>query len=211
MAIARESDACWVIPSEDEWYKAAYHKNDGATDHYWDYPTSTDTLPSNDLLDPDPGNNANFYQNDYTVGPTVYLTQVGEFESTLSPYGTFDQGGNVAEWNESALYESSRCTRGASYHHGSLHLHAAHRYATLATSEYKGVGFRVVEIRSPVGDLNCDGWINNGDIDAFVYALSYPDQYPDVYPDCDIMRGDINADGWVNNGDIDAFVALLGG
>ncbi len=60
-----------------------------------------------------------------------------------------------------------------------------------------------------VGDLNCDGWVNNGDIDAFVYALSYPEQYPDEYPDCDIMLGDINGDGWMNNGDIDAFITLL--
>ena len=59
------------------------------------------------------------------------------------------------------------------------------------------------------GDLNCDGWVNNGDIDAFVYALSFPDQYAAEYPDCDITLGDINGDGWVNNGDIDAFVALL--
>ncbi len=59
------------------------------------------------------------------------------------------------------------------------------------------------------GDLNCDGWVNNGDIDAFVFALSYPDEYPDEYPGCDIMLGDINGDGWTNNGDIDAFVTLL--
>ena len=59
------------------------------------------------------------------------------------------------------------------------------------------------------GDLNCDGWVNNGDIDAFVYALSYPEQYPNEYPDCDIMLGDINGDGDINNGDIDWFVALL--
>ncbi len=71
----------------------------------------------------------------------------------------------------------------------------------------------VVEIdTSPLlGDLNCDGWVNNGDIDAFVLALSFPEQYPSEYPDCDIMNGDISGDGWVNNGDIDAFVALLNG
>ncbi len=59
------------------------------------------------------------------------------------------------------------------------------------------------------GDLNCDGWVNNGDVDAFVFALSYPEQYADEYPDCDITLADINADGWTNNGDIDAFIALL--
>ena len=35
------------IPSEDEWYKAAYHKNNGVTGNYWDYPTGTNTVPSN--------------------------------------------------------------------------------------------------------------------------------------------------------------------
>ena len=35
----------WVIPTEDEWYKAAYHKNDGDTGNYFDYPTSSDTVP----------------------------------------------------------------------------------------------------------------------------------------------------------------------
>ncbi len=60
-----------------------------------------------------------------------------------------------------------------------------------------------------LGDLNCDGWVNNGDIDAFVLALSFPEQYANEYPGCDIALGDINDDGWVNNGDIDAFVNLL--
>ena len=62
MAVDREADWKWAIPSEDEWYKAAYHKNDGDTGNYFDYPTSNDSVPSNDLIDPDPGNNANFYQ-----------------------------------------------------------------------------------------------------------------------------------------------------
>ncbi len=89
--------------------------------------------------------------------------------------------------------------------------------------EIPGLGLQTVEVLSvqihgtlsaePVwyelGDLNCDGWVNNGDIDPFVFALSYPDQYPDVYPDCDIMNGDITGDGWMNNGDIDAFLELI--
>ena len=29
MAVNREADWKWAIPTEDEWYKAAYHKNDG--------------------------------------------------------------------------------------------------------------------------------------------------------------------------------------
>ena len=43
-SFARQPDAKWWIPTEDEWYKAAYHKNDGVTDHYWDYPTASNTF-----------------------------------------------------------------------------------------------------------------------------------------------------------------------
>ncbi len=34
-----------MLPSEDEWYKAAYHYNDGVTGNYYDYPTSSDSVP----------------------------------------------------------------------------------------------------------------------------------------------------------------------
>jgi len=42
---ARNPGAKWFLPSEDEWYKAAYHKNDGTTGNYWEYPTVSDTPP----------------------------------------------------------------------------------------------------------------------------------------------------------------------
>ena len=41
-AVNREADWKWAIPTEDEWYKAAYHKNDGVTGNYFKYPTSSD-------------------------------------------------------------------------------------------------------------------------------------------------------------------------
>jgi hypothetical protein len=61
------------------------------------------------------------------------------------------------------------------------------------------------------GDMNCDGLVNNFDIDPFVLALSEPDAYRLAYPDCDIMNADVNNDGLVNNFDIDPFVALISG
>lgn len=63
----------------------------------------------------------------------------------------------------------------------------------------------------PVGDLNCDGQVNNFDIDSFVLALTDPSGYAAAFPGCDILNGDINHDGVVNNFDIDPFVALLTG
>jgi len=59
------------------------------------------------------------------------------------------------------------------------------------------------------GDLNCDGVLNNFDIDAFVLALTNPAGYAQQYPDCDRLLADMNGDGVVNNFDIDPFVACL--
>jgi hypothetical protein len=61
------------------------------------------------------------------------------------------------------------------------------------------------------GDLNCDGSVDFGDINAFVLALSNPTAYGQTYPGCPILNGDINGDGSVDFGDINPFVALLSG
>ena len=151
LAITRDPDARWVIPSEDEWYKAAYHKNDGATGNYFEYPTSNDSEPSNDLVDPDPGNNATFktlHGSDYTIGSPYWRTEVGAHENSESPYGTFDQGGNVWEWNE-AVIGSSRALRGGSFANPPFYLRAANRISYYPTYDFHNVGFRVAEVPEP--------------------------------------------------------------
>ncbi len=60
-----------------------------------------------------------------------------------------------------------------------------------------------------LGDMNCDGAVDNGDIDAFVLGLLDEAAYEDAYPNCDLSNGDINDDGAMDNGDIDGFVACL--
>ncbi|MCH8805092.1 MAG: hypothetical protein IH986_03280 [Planctomycetes bacterium] len=60
-----------------------------------------------------------------------------------------------------------------------------------------------------LGDLNCDGAFNGGDIDPFFLALGDPPGYHAAFPACDIMLADMNGDGSVNGGDIDAFFACL--
>jgi hypothetical protein len=60
-------------------------------------------------------------------------------------------------------------------------------------------------------DLNCDGVVDNFDIDAFVLALTNPGAYVTTYPGCALIAADINGDGVVDNFDIDPFVALLTG
>ena len=154
LAVTRKPDARYVLPSEDEWYKAAYHLNDGVTGNYWDYPTSTNSIPSNVLSnpDPDPGNNANFYDvmKGDTIGSPYHRTPVGDFENSESPYATFDQGGNVWEWNEAVLGGSSRGQRGGAWNSWSVgELGAGYRYQYDPTFEDHDLGFRVAMVPEP--------------------------------------------------------------
>lgn len=62
-----------------------------------------------------------------------------------------------------------------------------------------------------LGDMNGDGSVTNGDIAAFVLALTDPSAYASNYdPDPD-TAGDFNGDGVLTNGDIAGFVDLLTG
>ncbi len=170
LAVEREKDWTWAVPTENEWYKAAYHKNDGVTGNYFDWPTRSDTRPSNRLVNPDPGNNATFCtvigvsdppSGDYTIGSPYYRTEVGAHENSDSPYGTFDQGGNVWEWNEAVTEnrfdeDAFRGLRGGSYgvfdlwiHGHGASLHAAGRDDFMPTYESDSIGFRVVAVPEP--------------------------------------------------------------
>ncbi|QOJ15823.1 MAG: hypothetical protein HRU75_14760 [Planctomycetia bacterium] len=61
------------------------------------------------------------------------------------------------------------------------------------------------------GDMNCDGLVNNFDIDPFILALLQPAQYAAAFPGCDPLNGDINGVDGLNNFDIDPFVVLVVG
>ena len=47
--IGRNPDATWVLPNEDEWYKAAFYKGTGTAAGYWDYATRNDSAPTAEL------------------------------------------------------------------------------------------------------------------------------------------------------------------
>jgi hypothetical protein len=59
------------------------------------------------------------------------------------------------------------------------------------------------------GDMNCDGTVNNFDIDAFVLAVTSPAAYQTAFPECPLHAADINGDNFQNNFDIDAFVDCI--
>jgi formylglycine-generating enzyme required for sulfatase activity len=156
---SRNPDAKVFLPTENEWYKAAYHKNDGVTGNYFDYPTSSDTLPGRDMTEAtNPGNNANYWDNSDLIGSPYYRTEVGEFELSDSPYGTFDMGGNIFEWNET-LIGSDRGIRGGSAHDIGDLLGSSYRSSGgPPNGEYAAEGFRVASVAEPVGPV-CSGFI----------------------------------------------------
>ncbi len=150
--IQRNPGARWALPSEDEWYKAAYYKGGSTNAGYWDYPTRSNTAPGRDLNDVS-GNNANYGAPPYPIQPPYSTTVAGQFENSESPYGTFDQGGNVWEWNQAiTLQEASRAfrgLRGGSFGDDLFSLHAACRSGNDPSYGYYRFGFRVAEVPEP--------------------------------------------------------------
>jgi sulfatase modifying factor 1 len=151
MAVTRNPKAHYVLPTEDEWYKAAYYDPDkpgGAG--YWTFATRSDTTPNNTLLLPDPGNHANFDdQHDLTIGYPYYRTEVGTFSNSTSAYGTFDQNGNVSQWNETEKNPSTRGFRGGSFDLFWSAMSAEIDSSGNPTFASRQIGFRIANVPEP--------------------------------------------------------------
>jgi formylglycine-generating enzyme required for sulfatase activity len=114
----------FFIPNENEWYKAAYYSpvlNSGSGGYYT-YATQSDANPGNVIGSG--SNQANYYTGSgYSVTQSTvylasqnYLTDVGAFTNSASFYGTFDQSGNVYQWNDlTGAAGSLRGARGGSW------------------------------------------------------------------------------------------------
>lgn len=155
----RNAEATYFLPSQDEWWKAAYYKTGSTDAGYWTYTTRSNTAPENTL--PDTGNNANYHYfvlgdavDSYT-DPVNYLTPVDSFPLSTGPYGTFEMGGNVFQWSETLDLTPdiwgqchARCVNGGSYMQNVFFLD--HSY--MAMSPYSAsseVGFRVASSLAP--------------------------------------------------------------
>ncbi|MEN0111374.1 MAG: SUMF1/EgtB/PvdO family nonheme iron enzyme [Planctomycetota bacterium] len=88
--------ARYVLPSVDEWYKAAFYDpaKDAGAGGYWDYPTGSDDPP----LPVASGTDAGTAVWNQITGPADVQLAGG-----ASPWGTVGQGGNVFEWQEGPL------------------------------------------------------------------------------------------------------------
>ena len=151
----RSLTAGYWIPSENEWYKAAYYDPSvsGPSEDYWLYPTRSDSAPGN--IVGAGANRANYNNGVYSVTQSSYdsnqnyLTDGGAFSGSPSFYGTYDQGGNVFEWNDTVIAGSSRGLRGGSWNFLAFGLRSSSSDLGDPTFESNGVGFRVASVPEP--------------------------------------------------------------
>ena len=162
--ILKNANAVYWIPSGSEWYKAAYYHPQIGTVYsfvpagYYQYATQANAseVPGNYLPAKNKAGteNANYYNGLYSVTQSSvysssqnFLTDVGAFKNSPSYYGTYDQNGDVSQWNDE-VFNGNPQTRGAwggSWSGGSS---AMYSYFTTANSAdprtgNSTLGFRV--------------------------------------------------------------------
>jgi formylglycine-generating enzyme required for sulfatase activity len=137
--VVREPDAAYAIPSRDEWYKAAFY--DPAIGGYRDYPAGSDA----EIICSDPSPSPHRAN---CGDPTRGVTPVGAYAGSPSPYGTFDQGGNVSEWIERRA-SAAREVFGGTHFDEPYQLSSGGGTGYTATFHSASVGFRVVRTPEP--------------------------------------------------------------
>ena len=152
--ITKNVGATVWIPSESEWYKAAYYdpnKGGAGVGGYWLHANQSDTMTTNDIGATGAANHydANGYAT-YTGGTSWGITDVGAYGMISdSAYGTNDQAGNVWEWNDAVISGSSRGRRGGSWNGSGNGLAVSYRFVLDPSGEGSNLGFRVASVPEP--------------------------------------------------------------
>jgi len=139
----RSKRAIYVLPSYNEWYKAAYYDPNNST--YYNFPNGSNTAPT--AVASGIGAGTAVYNQPFGQGPAD-VDQAGG----LSPYGVMGLGGNVFEWEESSFDlanssgSSSRGVRGGNWVVISSLLSSSTRSSR--SGESNNVGFRVASLSS---------------------------------------------------------------
>jgi formylglycine-generating enzyme required for sulfatase activity len=154
----------FFIPNENEWYKAAYYSPvlNSSAGGYYTYATQSNTAPGNIIsgtanqANYAPGSGYSVTQSGYDPNQN-YLTDVGAFSGSGSFYGTFDQSGNVYQWNDlDGTPGSSRGLRGGDWDGYAFLLSSSNRSSDGPSNENYGIGFRLA---SPVAVPEPSTWV----------------------------------------------------
>jgi hypothetical protein len=78
------------------------------------------------------------------------VTDVGAYAVAAGPFGTFDQGGNVWEWNEEIVSESFRGIRGGAWLQSAGFLAASSANFADPATHASTTGFRVANVEPAV-------------------------------------------------------------
>lgn len=140
--VVRNPGARVFLPSQDEWFKAAFYLPDSGTGlagTYYDHPTSTDAP----TVCAAPNDDDNAVNCDDVVGTALDVTL---YRGAASPFGTRQQGGNVREWTESTgVLAADRVVRGGGFSSppGSDVAEIPGREDVAATATAQDLGFRI--------------------------------------------------------------------
>jgi hypothetical protein len=137
----RNTEAKYVLPSSDEWYKAAYYDPD--TKVWNQFPIGVGD-PTAVASGTDPGT-AVFMQ-DLSTGPADIMQAGG-----LSPLGTMAQGGNAYEWleTEADLINDNTFARRARWGGSWVSVEAAIFVGGQPANGRSSTGFRIVSVPEP--------------------------------------------------------------
>jgi sulfatase modifying factor 1 len=145
----RSKRATYVLPSYNEWYKAAYYNPSDST--YYDFPNGSNTAPLAISSGTTAGTAVYNHRDQASfIGP-ANVNQAGG----LSPYGVMGLGGNVYEWEESSIDltnssgSSPRGMRGGTWATGSTNLASSVRGKVSDPGhelDYVDFGFRVASV-----------------------------------------------------------------
>ena len=164
----RAPGATLFLPSEDEYYKAAYYDpTKSGTGGYWQYGVMSDIAPVG--VAPAGGStSANIGNGNGGGGLTAdtmattgaafstsvnYLTDVGAYATAKSYYGLYDTEGLVYNWTEATRTSFGNqlpIYRGGSWRYGDQSDGAAYRnvYSGAGATSYAWYGFRVASLPS---------------------------------------------------------------
>jgi len=138
----------YMLPTEDEWYKAAYFA--AMPNTYYTFPFQTDDEPTCACAGDSGSNSSNC---DSVEG---LASEVGRYSNSMSPFGALDMGGNMSEWVDESIANatcaSARVYRGGGFYFDNRptinYQGSVPYYNACAGSGFSTLGFRMA--RCPV-------------------------------------------------------------